>query len=147
MNSVPPVPGLVFHHVGVACRDLDREQAAYELLGYVPEGDDFVDPVQGVRGRFLVGGGPRVELLVNLAGSTTLDPWLRGPARTYQQAYESPTFDATVAALTATGARVVSPPVPAVAFGGRRICFVMLRTMTLVEIVESPGSVAGSTGP
>lgn len=139
------MPGLVFHHVGVACKDLDREQAAYELLGYAPEGEDFVDPVQGVRGRFLVGGGPRVELLVDLPGSTTLVPWLRGPARTYQQAYESATFDASVAALTAAGARVVSPPVPAVAFGGRRICFVMLRTMTLVEVIESTGSPTGSS--
>jgi methylmalonyl-CoA/ethylmalonyl-CoA epimerase len=134
-----PVEGLAFHHVGVACRDLDREQAGYALLGYTREGPDFEDPVQGVRGRFLVGPGlPRVELLVNLEGSTTLDPWLKGPARTYQQAYETATFDETVERFRAQGARVVSPPVPAVAFGGRRICFVMLRTMTLVELVEAP---------
>jgi methylmalonyl-CoA/ethylmalonyl-CoA epimerase len=133
-----PVPGLRFHHVGVACRDLDREQAGYELLGYVREGDDFEDPTQGIRGRFLVADGmPRIELLVNLDGSSTLDPWLKGPARTYQQAFETDTFDATVEQFQARGARVVSPPVPAVAFGGRRICFVMLRTMTLVEVIEA----------
>ena len=96
---------------------------------------------QGIRGRFLVADRqPRVELLVNLEGSTTLDPWLKGPARTYQQAYESDTFEESVAQFQAAGARVVSPPVPAVAFGGRRICFVMLRTMTLVEIIEAPVS-------
>lgn len=135
-----PVTGLRFHHIGVACRDLDREQAGYALLGYRPESDDFEDPTQGIRGRFLVAEGqPRVELLVNLEGSTTLDPWLKGPARTYQQAYESDTFDESVAQFQSAGARVVSPPVPAVAFGGRRICFVMLRTMTLVEIIESDG--------
>lgn len=138
MTDPLPVTGLRFHHVGVACRDLDREQAGYALLGYRPEADDFTDPVQGVRGRFLVAPGqPRVELLVNLEGSTTLDPWLRGPARTYQQAYETDAFDDAVAQFRAAGARVVSPPVPAVAFGGRRICFVMLRTMTLVEVVEA----------
>ena len=75
---------------------------------------------------------------MNLEGSTTLDPWLKGPARIYQQAYETPTFDDSVAQFQAVGARVVSPPVPAVAFGGRWICFVMLRTMTLVELVEAP---------
>ncbi|MFD0482514.1 VOC family protein [Kineococcus sp. GCM10028916] len=139
MTDPLPVAGLTFHHVGVACRDLDREQAGYALLGYTPEGPDFEDPTQGVRGRFLVAPGqPRVELLVNLEGSTTLDPWLKGPARIYQQAYETPTFDDSVAQFQAVGARVVSPPVPAVAFGGRRICFVMLRTMTLVELVEAP---------
>ena len=138
MTDPLPVEGLVFHHVGVACRDLDHEQTGYALLGYAPEGPDFEDPVQGVRGRFLVAPGrPRVELLVNLEGSTTLDPWLGGTARTYQQAYETADLDGAVAAFRAAGARVVSPPVPAVAFGGRRICFVMLRTMTLVELVEA----------
>lgn len=138
MTVPAPITGLTFHHIGVACRDLDREQAGYALLGYVPEGPDFEDPVQGVRGRFLVAEGqPRVELLVNLEGSATLDPWLAGPARVYQQAFTTPAFDETVERFTAAGARVVSPPVPAVAFGGRRICFVMLRTMTLVEVVEA----------
>lgn len=139
MTDPLPVTGLTFHHIGVACRDLDREQTGYELLGYTPEGPDFEDPIQGIRGRFLVAPGqPRVELLVALEGSSTLDPWLKGPARIYQQAYETSTFDDSVAQFQASGARVVSPPVPAVAFGGRRICFVMLRTMTLIELVEAP---------
>ncbi|WP_432515188.1 VOC family protein [Kineococcus sp. SYSU DK001] len=138
MTVPAPITGLTFHHIGVACRDLDREQAGYALLGYVPEGPDFEDPLQGVRGRFLVAEGqPRVELLVNSEGSATLDPWLKGPARVYQQAYTTPAFDETVARFQAAGARVVSPPVPAVAFDGRRICFVMLRTMTLVEVIEA----------
>jgi len=136
-----PVTGLRFHHIGVACRDLDREQAGYALLGYRPESpdrQDFEDPTQGIRGRFLVADGqPRVELLVNLEGCTTLDSWLKGPARVYQQAFETDTFDETVAQFQERGARVVSPPVPAVAFEGRRICFVMLRTMTLIEVIEA----------
>jgi methylmalonyl-CoA/ethylmalonyl-CoA epimerase len=134
----PETPPLVFHHFGVACRDLDRESQAYALLGYLPEGDDFEDPVQGVRGRFLTGGGPRMELLVSLPGRDVLEPWLAPGNRIYHQAFTTSDLDASHQALGRAGARTVVAPVPAEAFQGRRICFVMLRTMSLVELVESP---------
>ncbi|WP_116449862.1 VOC family protein [Blastococcus litoris] len=138
-------PDLDFHHFGVACRDLDRESQAYALLGYHVEGDDFEDGVQGVRGRFLVGGGPRMELLVPLSGRDVLEPWLAGGSRIYHQAFMTSDLDAALRALSGAGGRTVVAPVPAAAFQGRRICFVMLRTMSLVELIDSP---AGDTvGP
>ena len=60
---------LAFHHVGFACTDLDAEERVFACFGYTPEGQDFQDPVQGIRGRFLASGGPRLELLSELPGS------------------------------------------------------------------------------
>jgi methylmalonyl-CoA/ethylmalonyl-CoA epimerase len=57
---------LEFHHIGVACKDIESETKISMNLGYEIEGEDFIDPVQGVSGRFLVGGGPRLELLAPL---------------------------------------------------------------------------------
>lgn len=131
--------GLVFHHVGVACRDLDADGAIFEELGFVREGDDFVDPVQGVRGRFLVAAGFRIELLAEIEGSAVLRPWLAGGARLYHQAYEATDLDASLAALIASGAKVARAPVGAVAFGGHRIAFAMLPNLMLVELVEAGG--------
>lgn len=128
---------LTFHHFGVACRQLDREAAAYKSLGYAAEGPDFLDPIQGVHGRFLVGGGPRIELLVAMEGREVLDPWLKGGSRIYHQAFETPDLLSAVGELKKDGARVVVQPVPAVAFGGRDICFVMLRTLTLIELIST----------
>jgi len=51
---------LLFHHLGVACRNLDVEEAVWVPLGYTREGDDFEDPRQQIRGRFLTGPGPRL---------------------------------------------------------------------------------------
>ena len=68
--------GSEFHHVGVATRSIDNHLAAYEALGYKREGAPFLDPVQGVKGLFLVGSGPRIELLENLPNTGVLDPWL-----------------------------------------------------------------------
>jgi methylmalonyl-CoA/ethylmalonyl-CoA epimerase len=129
---------LSFHHFGIACRDLDREEAAYAELGYKVEAPDFIDPVQGVRGRFLAEGGPRLELLVALEGSQVLEPWLTtGTSRVYHEALETLDLKRTLDSMIDSGARVVVEPAPAVAFNGREICFLMLRNMALVELIEA----------
>lgn len=140
---------LRFHHLGVACRHIDAEARSVALLGYRPEAGEhgeFEDPLQGVRGRFMVGPGPRLELLEPLAGSTVLDLWLKAGVRIYHQAYEVADLDAEAARLTGAGARMMSPPQPAVAFSGRRVCFVMLRTMLLVELIEGNSGGPGGDG-
>jgi methylmalonyl-CoA/ethylmalonyl-CoA epimerase len=135
--SVALPPGASFHHVGYACRDLDAELAGFQALGYAAVGDPFTDPAQGVTGLFCEGGGPRIELLAPLQGSDVLDPWLRGPARMYHLAYEVPDVQVALEAMTAGGARIVRPPVPAVAFDGRHITFLMLPNRLLVELIGS----------
>jgi hypothetical protein len=67
---------LSFHHIGVACKDLGMETDKLKILGYAREGDDFIDPIQGVKGRFLSGQMPRLELLVPLYPDSVLSPWL-----------------------------------------------------------------------
>jgi methylmalonyl-CoA/ethylmalonyl-CoA epimerase len=126
-----------FHHVGVACRDLEREQDGLRALGYVPVGKQFTDSRQGVVGVFLEGPGPRLELLAPFESSGVLDPWLRGRARMYHLAYEVSKLNEAISAARDAGARQMSAPTPAVAFGDRHICFVMLRNLLLVELIEA----------
>ena len=125
-----------FHHIGIACRDIRVEADNYALLGYSPEGAEFEDPKQGIQGRFYVGPGPRIELLCPLEGSKVLDPWLQRDIKMYHLAYEVPSLDQAVADFTAKGSRQVSEAVPAVAFAGRRIVFLMLPNMALFELIE-----------
>jgi glyoxalase/bleomycin resistance protein/dioxygenase superfamily protein len=129
---------LAFHHLGVACTDLDIEERVFASLGYKREGSDFEDPVQGVRGRFLAGGGPRIELLSELPGSVVLSPWLRKGVKIYHSAYAAADLATADVALAALGAKRVVAPVPAVAFRGHRICFYMLPTRFLIELIEAP---------
>lgn len=129
-------PGSAFHHLGYACAALAKERAQLEQMGYRLEGEVFADPTQGVAGLFLTGPGPRVELLENLSGSTTLTPWLDKGVKVYHFAYQVP--DMAEALAWSRGQRAVTTvhPVPAVAFGGRRIAFVMLRNGFMLEFVE-----------
>ena len=139
-SAQPPVVSADwrFHHLGLATRRLAREADGWRMFGYVPDGDAFEDHVQGVRGIFLSGPGPRLELLEPLPESTVLDGWIDRGIRIYHQAFEVPDIRATLESTLARGAKVVVQPVPAIAFGGRLIAFVMLPMMHLVEFIDTP---------
>jgi methylmalonyl-CoA/ethylmalonyl-CoA epimerase len=129
---------LDFHHVGVACTAIAAEERFFAMLGYRREGDVFEDRVQGIRGCFMAGQGPRVELLEPLAtgdAKSVLAPWLAQGVKLYHLAYLAPRLAAAIAALRAQRAKLVVAPVPAVAFGGREIAFVMLPNRLLVELI------------
>jgi methylmalonyl-CoA/ethylmalonyl-CoA epimerase len=128
---------LRFHHLGFATKALADDVHVYGLLGYAPEGSEFIDQRQGVRGRFLVGQGPRLELLEPLSGSEVLSPFLRRGVKCYHHAYEVECLDTSLSAFRAMRALVVREPVPAVAFDGRRIAFVMLPNAWMVELIEA----------
>lgn len=128
--------GLAFHHVGVASEDLWRDAAAFALLGYAQEGDAFADPVQGVRGLFLTGPGPRLELVSPLdAGSTVLTTLLAQRIKLYHFAYQTADLAGAIEALRGARAKLVVAPSPAVAFGGRHIAFLSLPNRVLIELI------------
>jgi len=137
MNERVIDPFWQFHHLGVACRDIEKDFAVWADLGYEREGEVFADQTQGIRGLFLHGAGPRLELLEDLPGRNTVAPWLEKGARICHSAYEVPNLDVDLKRLTARRARIVVEPVPAVAFGNRKICFLMLRNFSLIELIES----------
>jgi len=126
-----------FHHVGVACHDLERERRAMALIGYAAEGQEFVDPIQGIRGLFLVGPGPRLELVSPLAPGGVLQTWLDRGAKMYHLAFEVSDMKSELDRLVDNRCKVMVGPVPAVAFGGRNIAFIMLPNMMLAELIEA----------
>ncbi len=130
-------PAFRFHHLGLACRDLQREFEGWLSLGYRAEGEAFVDPLQKVQGRFLVGPGPRLELLTPAAPDSPVSGHLARGTKLYHQGFEAAGFDEAIAQLQERGARVTAPAAPAVAFGGRRVVFLMTPTLNLIEIIES----------
>ncbi len=125
-----------FHHLGLACRDLDAEARAWLDLGYHAEAPDFEDPIQRVRGRFLAGPGPRLELLAGCSSDSPIEGLVRRNIKIYHQAWEVPRFDDAVAKLRNAKYRLVTSPAPAVAFEGRRIVFFFMPNMNLIELIE-----------
>jgi methylmalonyl-CoA/ethylmalonyl-CoA epimerase len=130
------LPGAEFHHIGVACKDFDQEQAKFAVLGYRQESPDVHDPVQRVHVRFLIGGGPRMELVRGDGQGGPLAPWLKSGIKLYHMAYVVKDLPLALNFLKTKGARIVVAPVPASAFGGRNISFLMLPNLLLVELIE-----------
>ena len=139
-NSPPPgvqLSGAIFHHVGVVSVNIEKEMCQLAVLGYAPEGEDFIDPIQGVHGRFLTGPGPRLELLCPVGQGGVLSPWMKSGIKMYHLAYLVPALDEGLEQLHRNRARIMVQPVPAVAYGGRKIAFVMLPNLLLIELITA----------
>jgi len=127
---------LEFHHIGIATNKIEDEFAAYRYLGYVRDGAKFEDPEQGVRGQFLTAPGqPRLELLENLEGSSTLDVWIKNRVKMYHFAYKTPQIEKAISVLNQNRIRTVGPLKTSVYFK-KRICFLMLSPGFLLELIE-----------
>ncbi len=130
---------LVFHHIGIACRDIDKTREFYLGLGYTasPVVDD---PLQHVRICFLdKEGAPRLELLQPLDDQSPVARTLATAGVTpYHFCYEVRNIDEAIAALRTKRFLLVSGPVPACALGDRRIAFLYNKNNGLIELVEKP---------
>jgi methylmalonyl-CoA/ethylmalonyl-CoA epimerase len=131
-----PLDGLTFHHLGVACADIREEIGIWAALGYRPEGAPFVDATQGVNGLFMVGGGPRIELLEANEGSETLAPWIKRRVKFYHAGYTVPSLNKAIAAFEAVGATVARPSMPSTYFK-TSIAFLLMPNMALIELIEA----------
>ena len=130
-------PGLSFHHIGIACRDISKTAAFYLGMGYVAA-DVVDDPLQHVKVCFLdKEGAPRIELLAPLDDQSpvlrTLDNSGVAP---YHICYQVSDIDAAIAELRRQRFLLVSGPVPACAIEDRRIAFLFQKHTGLIEIVE-----------
>ena len=129
---------LTFHHIGIACRDIDKTKAFYLQQGYTatPTVDD---PLQHVRISFLnKEGAPRLELLEPLDEKSPVARTLATAGVTpYHMCYEVRDLESAIAELRTQRFLLVNGPVPACALENRRIAFMFQKNTGLIELVES----------
>jgi methylmalonyl-CoA/ethylmalonyl-CoA epimerase len=127
----------IFHHVGVACRNIEQEALSLLALGYATEGPAITDPIQKVRVQFFVGGGPRVEMIEPIDQTSPVSGLLKRGTKFYHLAYEVADLDRIVEFMETQGYRAVGAAAPAAAFQMRRIIFLMAKSGVLVELIEA----------
>lgn len=131
---------LRFHHVGVAVQRIaDSVSLLQGLAGATLEGGPVTDPQQGVNIQFLRLGDLRVELLEPAAAPSPLDGILKRGISLYHVCYEVDDLESQLDSMVSAGARLVSPPKPAVAFNQRRVAFVMAQNL-MIELLETRAS-------
>jgi methylmalonyl-CoA/ethylmalonyl-CoA epimerase len=138
-----PTSRLLFHHIGVACRPealaQGTEREKFESLGYCPEGEGWVDERLGMQGQFMVAvgtGAPRIELVAPYGSHSPVTSWLDRGIKLYHLAYLVTDLPAELERMREKRAKLMLPPTPAIAFGGRQVAFVMLPNLLLIELIE-----------
>lgn len=97
------------------------------------------DPLQRANVAFLPAPGGRLELIEPASADSPVHSIIkRGLSLHHHVCFEVENLDRMLELCQNKGMRVVSEPKPAVAFGGRRISFVLGSDMLLWELLEAP---------
>jgi methylmalonyl-CoA/ethylmalonyl-CoA epimerase len=135
MQELVSHPDLHFHHIGVATNSIETDVQLLNYLGYTIEGSRFTDAEQGVNGCFMTGGGPRIELICDMPGHTTVSGILNKGIKFYHLAYSVSNLSLVVGLISSMRGLVVRKPLPSTAFDGRSVMFVAFRNNMLVEFI------------
>lgn len=131
--------GLTFHHLGLAVARPDGAERFVQALGY-HLGQHVRDDIQKVNLSLATHTAmPSVEIIWPTDEEGPLTKLLKLSAEiAYHVAYECDFIEATVAEIKSEKMRVIemSPPQPAVLFGGRRVSFQRVVGFGLIELVE-----------
>ena len=131
----------IFHHVGIAVRDLNRAIPAYKrLFGYDVISGPFDDPIQKVSVAFLSRGqgDPVLELVAPLGTDSPIARILKAGGGTYHLCYQVPDIKAAIDHLRENGSFLISGPLPAVAFKMKEIAWMMTDDAhLLVELLQA----------
>ena|SRR5580698_1715812 len=142
MSESPEELNFKLLHVGVAVPSLDSTtELLSSLFGYKVVSGPFDDPIQKVTVNFLaksVDDPAEIELIAPLTDDSPIRSILakdRGAA--YHLCFQTSDIDRALIHAQNNGCIVVSAPVPAVAFQGRRIAWIYTRSRQLFELVEA----------
>lgn len=127
----------VFHHVGIATPDIKGSIRFYEELGYTSS-EIYNDPEQKAAIALLKRpDGPVLELISPTDKASPVQGWVdRIRCGAYHVCYEVNDLEDAMSFLENRGSLLVYGPVPAIAFGLRRVVFLWGKKSGLVEILE-----------
>lgn len=134
--------GFKLLHVGVAVPSLGpTTELLSTLFGYKVVSGPFDDPIQKVSVNFLAKSDEdvaEIELIAPLSEDSPIRSMLaKDGGGAYHLCFETSDIDGALIHAKNNGCIVVSGPVPAVAFQGRRIAWIYTRSRQLFELVES----------
>ena len=130
---------LRLHHMGFVVADIATAMPAFtRSMGAEWDGQIFEDPLQKAKVAFMTtrAGDAQIELVQPVGDSSPVQRFLQQGGGMHHLCYEVADLEAELAAFRSRGAAIASRPKPAVAFGGRRIAWVITSEKFLVELLE-----------
>jgi len=129
-------------HIGVAVDSIERAQSFYVgFLGLSLVGGPYDDPIQRVRVAFYSStnfSNVEIELIEPLTQDSPVAKLLSNGSRSsaYHICVSVSDIETAIEDIRKSGGLVLANPVPAVAFGGRKIAWVYTKTKHLMELLE-----------
>jgi methylmalonyl-CoA/ethylmalonyl-CoA epimerase len=134
------VPTGNFHHFGFVVASIQETAASFaKSMALDWDGHTIHDPNQGVQVTFLHGKNPAdplVELVEPAGKGSPVLSFLKRGGGLHHVCYVVDSLDQQLEDCRARGCLVVRPPLPAAAFGGRRIAWAYTKNKLLVEYLE-----------
>ena len=133
-------PEGAFHHVGFVVASIANTVHGFaEMLQADWDEQVFHDPNQGVRVTFLKsrrGGDPLWELVEPAEEGSPVHSLAAKGGGLHHVCYVVANLEQALADARARGALITRQPLPAVAFGGRRIAWIYTKNRLLIEYLE-----------
>jgi methylmalonyl-CoA/ethylmalonyl-CoA epimerase len=129
------------HHVGFVVSSIETVADRFaRSIGAIWDGKIIHDPLQVVRVSFLRGRGcafTQVELVEPAGADSPVERFLQRGGGLHHLCYEVGNLEEQLAFSRSVGGVVVRRPLPAVAFGGRLIAWVLTRDKLLLEFLQA----------
>jgi methylmalonyl-CoA/ethylmalonyl-CoA epimerase len=134
-----------FHHVGFVVRSIANSVEGFAAM-LQAEWDEHVfhDSNQGVRVTFLKSrqaGDPLWELVEPADDNSPVQSFAAKGGGLHHVCFVVKNLEDALVRIRSLGAVVARAPLPAVAFGGRRIAWIYTRDRLLIEYLEQSSSV------
>ena len=134
-------PGQVkLHHIGFVLASIEEAAASIATsLGATWNGNIILDPLQNARVSFLQGfdnDDALVELVEPHGPQSLVSQFLRKGGGLHHLCYEVENLESHLEFCRLVRTVVLRPPVPAVAFNGRRIAWAVTARKILLEFLE-----------
>jgi methylmalonyl-CoA/ethylmalonyl-CoA epimerase len=128
---------LVFHHLGIATKEINNTITIYKNLGFEASPTIF-DPIQNVNICFLKKlNHPLLELVAVVDEKSPVNNIINKVGTTpYHTCYEVENIEIGIKYLKKQRFVVIVSPVAAVAFNNRKICFLYQPDAGLIELLE-----------
>jgi methylmalonyl-CoA/ethylmalonyl-CoA epimerase len=129
-----------FHHVGFVVASIPNSvQSFIGMLQAIWDEQIYHDPNQGVKVTFLKSarsGDPLWELVEPAGGQSPVEALAAKGGGLHHVCYLVEDLEQALTEARSLGALITRPPMPAVAFSGRRIAWIYTKNRLLIEYLE-----------
>ena len=126
------------HHIGYLVKDISKAKEPFADLGYSDEGDVVYDPLRDIDILFMINGDYRIELVEPKSGESVVANTLKKTGNSpYHICYICDDIKKTQEDLYGQGYYPLGDIEPAVAIGGKNVCFMLHPSMGMIELVEA----------